>query len=1284
MKQKVVRLVLALSVLFGLGANAFAQGGATSAISGVVVDSTGGVVPGATITVKNEATNATFEAVSASNGAFTVPSLTVGSYTVTVQLQGFKTFVAKEIRVNAGGPSSIKATLEVGGLEQTVTVEAAAAMVQTTTSSVSKTIDLKQISNLPLASRNAIDFMQFLPGVVTASTVRNSSVNGLPQSSINITVDGLSVQDNYLKSSDGFFARMSPRLDSVEEVTVTTAGNGADSSGQGATQIKFATRSGSNQLSGSLYHYYQNDALNTNTYFNKRDNLAKPDLLLNQYGGRLGGPVVIPKLYDGHNKAFFFVNYEEFRQPSTSTLNRTVLTTGAAQGLFTYNITGGTRTVDLLKLAADNKQLATLDPTMSKLLADIRAAASPANGTITALTNPIQERFSWQTPVSSINRYPTVRMDYNLSDRHKLNGSFNFNDINSRPDTTNSRQASFPGFPVSGDQISDRYTVGANLRSTFGKNIVNEVRIGGSGGASLFSPGLNLGMYTGSTANQLGHVLSIGNGATNAGFAAAPSSREASTKIVGDTLSWQKGSHSITTGGEMTQVDLWLKNQSLTPTVAFDVITGDPALAMFTAANFPGSAAADVTNARNLYAMLTGRISAVTATSRLGADGKYIYAGEATQRGRQREFDVFLQDNWRARPDLSVNVGLRYVMQLPFYSTNDTYSTATLDSAWGISGNKEGCDPSNPTPATCNLFKPGTTPGVKPTLVNFSKGTKAFNTDWNNLAPSIGLNWTPAVSNGFLHRVIGNQGDTAFSAGFARSYNRNGIGDYSDVFGANQGITLDTSRNASLGNLGGLPRLLRNPGALDAPAFNDTPVYPATPVITGTVNLFDPNLQVPYSDTWTAGIQRSIGRKSAVVLRYVGTRSREQWTAYDFNAPNIIENGYLDEFKNAQKNLQANIAANRGATFKYFGAGTGTVPLPIYQAYFSGVNAANAGNAALYTSSNYTSTNFINPLAAYNPNPYTAAGTNANTGLDGDATRRANALAAGLPRNFFRANPDVLGGALVTGYGGYTKYNAMQVEFRRRLSDGLQVDANYSLGRGYGSSRYSFRVDRKLTRSSGAEGDVTHALKGTFVYDLPFGQGRHFGSNVGRVMDAVIGGWNISGTTRIQSGRLVDFGNVRMVGFTAKDLPGMYKVRKDSATGKVWILPQDVIDNTVKAFSTSASSATGYGALGAPTGKYFAPAMGPDCLETIAAGYGDCGTRSLIATGPKVFNLDMSVTKNVKLMHRASLQLRLDALNMTDFVAFTPVTGLGTSVDAFEITGATSGRTLQIVTRISW
>ena len=113
------------------------------------------------------------------------------------------------------------------------------------------------------------------PGVNTPGTARQSTVNGLPQGSINMTLDGVSIQDNYLKTSDGFFARVSPRLDAIEEVTLTSAGNGADSAGQGAVNIRFTTRSGSNQFKGNFFHTYQNDALNANTFFNNR-NLA-PD-----------------------------------------------------------------------------------------------------------------------------------------------------------------------------------------------------------------------------------------------------------------------------------------------------------------------------------------------------------------------------------------------------------------------------------------------------------------------------------------------------------------------------------------------------------------------------------------------------------------------------------------------------------------------------------------------------------------------------------------------------------------------------------------------------------------------------------------------------------------------------------------------------------------------------------------------------------------------------------------------------------------------------------------------
>ena len=221
----------------------------------------------------------------------------------------------------------------------------------------------------------------------------------------------------------------------------------------------------------------------------------------------------------------------------------------------------------------------------------------------------------------------------------------------------------------------------------------------------------------------------------------------------------------------------------------------------------------------------------------------------------------------------------------------------------------------------------------------------------------------------------------------------------------------------------------------------------------------------------------------------------------------------------------------------------------------------------------------------------------------------------------------------------------------------------------------------------GGEGGVTHALKGNWVYELPIGQGRHFGGNVGPWMDRLIGGWQIAGTFIFRSGQIVNFGNIRMIGFDVADLKEMYYFRKD-ADGIVTMLPQDVIDNSIKAFSVSASSATGYGSLGAPEGRYFAPANGPDCIETIANGYGDCGTRDVEIDSPWVKNVDLSIVKLVPIAGRVRAEFRLEMLNAFNIVNFSPVTGVGsTTATGYEVTGLTgltSARVTQLVFRVSW
>ncbi|HJR59853.1 MAG TPA: carboxypeptidase regulatory-like domain-containing protein [Vicinamibacterales bacterium] len=1279
MRPRLIRMLSPLALAAMLGSFAYAQGGTTSTLAGVAVDAAGGVVPGADVVVTHKATAVTQRAVTNADGAFSFPGLNIGTYSVAVTLQGFKAVLIDDVVLTSGAGANVRAVLEVGGVSEQVTVSSTSEIVQTQSSTISNTINTNQIMKLPLTSRSAMDFVTFMPGVSTPGGNRDSTINGLPQGSINITLDGVNIQDNTNKTGDGFFAIVSPRLDAMEEVTVTTAAQGSDGAGQGAVQIKFVTRSGTNQYSGSLFEFYRNDKLNANTWFNNRDGVDKAKLLQNQFGGRLGGPIAIPGLFDGRGKAFFFVNYEEFRQPADITRNRTVLNPLAQQGIYTYNDGGTMRQVNLLQLATNNGQVNTADPIVAALLTDIRTAT----GSVGALTDidPNLQRFTYNLAVTSLRRFPTARVDYNLTSSHRFSTSLNYNYFTDSPDTLNNRDASFPGFPVEAGQTSKRLSFSNSLRSTLSPQLVNEGRVAFSGAPVKFFSELNPAMYTGTLAGQGGFHLNfptVGSQLTAAGAVPAPQSRDATTLLVEDTLTWLNGTHSLSLGATWTQNDVWLKNSALIPQLTFGVISGDPAQGLFTAANFQGASAANLTAAQNLYALLTGRVSAITGDARINeSTGEYEFMGTGTQRARMRDAGLFVQDAWRVRPSLTINAGLRYELQLPFTPLNSSYSTATMADICGISGQNASGE--------CNLFQPGVTTGKKPEFINFGEGVRGYNIDYDNLAPSAGFAWTLGGRSGLLGTIFGpSDGDSVLRGGFSRSYNRNGMGDFTGQYAQNPGVVINASRSANLGNLNdgtGLPVLFRQGTRLGAPAFASTPVYPMTDSVAGDVNIFDPNIEVPYADSWSVGLQRAVSRNMAVEVRYVGTRSRQNWETLNYNEINIFENRFLDEFKLAQQNLQANLAANRGGNFAYFGPGTGTAPLPIIFSYFRG--AGDASNPALYTSANFSSNTFLTPLATFNPNPFGFAGN-----LFNDASRRTNAANAGLPANFFLVNPDLQGGADLTTNSATTDFNSLQVELRRRLSQGLQFQTSYVLGRATNSVFQTWRRPRYDVRNGGAEGDVTHAVKANVVYDFPFGQGRRFGASAGGLMERLIGGWQLGLTTRVQSGRLVDLGNVRVVGMSLGDVQDIFELRFDDSGKKVFMWPQDVIDNTVRAFSVSATSATGYSTLGTPTGRYFAPANGPDCIEVDnGADYGDCGTRSLVVTGPMFREVDLSLAKRVTVVGRSNFEFRLEMLNVFNRPNFVPVGGIGSDPVAFEVTGLTGtnpARVIQLVTRFNW
>jgi hypothetical protein len=1283
-----------LALMVAAGASVSAQT-TTSSISGTVVDSGGGAIPGAAVIVKNEA-GASFETVTNGEGVFSVPALPAGNYSITVSLTGFKTAVVSPVRLALGTPASVKVTLEVGQLTETVTVQSSSELINTQTATISSTLNSDQLNRMPTPTRNALNAVTFLPGVNTATTNRESRINGLPESFIQITLDGVSNNDNFLRSSDSFFASITPRQDAVEAVTVTSAVGGAQTGGSGVVSINFQTRSGTNRFSGSGYEYYRNPKLNSNYFFNELNGLPKNDVKLNQYGARAGGPVVIPGLYNGRGRAFFFVHYERINFPNSFTRTRVTLHPSALQGVFRYADDDQIREVNVLDLAARNGQVSAIDPTIGSMLNKINAATG-TTGALRATADPLLNNFVWLSPAELLEHQPTFKIDYNINDNHRLSGSSQVIWARRDPDYLNSADVRFPGAPNYRRFNSTRPLHAFSLRSTLSPNLVNEMRFGitALGGYSYFGNDATNGPAT--FADQGGFAIDLPNfsdpALTNWWTSNTPSWRSSPTYSFDTNLTWQKSTHSINAGGAFLRATARDNGQTMVSEIdlGFDEDL-DPAAGLFTTANFPGASSGQLDDAQSLYAMLTGRVSQINAQIALNPDtNRYELFAPRQREGRIDLYSAFIQDSWRASPTLTITGGLRWDVQMPFSSGNDIMSTVTLESLCGMSGLGPGG-----TYGKCRFNDPGASGGATPQFLRLTKNTLGYNTDWNNIGPSVQVAWRPNVQDGWLRRLLGDPEQATLRGGYSVGYERQGMSIFTGQFGANPGSTVNLDRsdlsnaeNALVRPGESWPVFLSQTARLTLPTFSPEPVYPLAvlPDRDSDLSGFAPDIKIASAHTWTVSFQRSISRDTAVEVRYVGTRGYDQWSELNWNSirgENLLNNGFLDEFRLAVANLQANNASgssSRRGSFAYFGPGTGTNPLPIYLAYLNG--RTNADTPSAYSGSSWRSTTFTGDLVHVSPSPVSSAAD-----LENSASRRENAIEAGLPANFFVLNPAV-DDVNVFDSGAFSDYHALQVELRRRLSRGLSANVNYQYAIEGGSAFDGFSFGRTMIPTP----NVRHAIKTQWDWTLPVGRGQRFGAEMHPVADAILGGWSFMGVGRIQA-RMVDFGNVRLVGMTPKDLQEMYEfeVRTDPATGlrSVFMLPDDVILNTRRAFSLSTTSATGYSSLGVPEGRYIAPANSAECIEVVN---GDCAPRTLLIRAPFFTRFDIGVQKRFPIRGTVNFEVRLDLLNVFDNINFNPVANPGDDEDIFQTTSAYTdpsntydpgGRIGQLMFRINW
>jgi hypothetical protein len=1223
-----------------------AQVSSSGQIVGTVQDASGAAVPGVELALKSTSTGNSQTATAAANGGFVFNTLPPGLYQLSASAKGFEKAVYDGIVVNTARTTDQLVVMKVGAVSETVEVSGAAPVLQTSSTTISNTVDQKALQDLPLTGRDTLPFALLSAGAQQGVTSRDSTFEGMPGGSINITLNGIANNAQRFKSGGtSFFAFVTPRLETVQEVTVSTSNLGADSTGQGAMQVQYVSKSGSNSFHGEAFWQHSNSALNANDWFNNANSIKRPVYIQNDQGGTIGGPVL-------KNRLFFFFSYAERITPSSGQYSATVLNSSAQAGNFSYVGTDNiTHSVNLLALAGRNGFPSTVNPIIGAQLQKIQAATS--SGALSP-SDLIRNQLVWTAPQPETDYYPMGRMDWLITPNLRFNVS-----------DTWSRNVNAPGFrgttlpgsfqrEQSYGQVANPYIATAGLTWTIKPNLVNDFNFGIQGTQETFNTGFNLSTFQ---PNLLTFPLGLASGLEEMNGLQEGNAFEARNNPVDnlfDNLKWEKGNHSISFGGN------WIRsymhdsnlNSAGIPSYTFGVNSADPVNAIFNAANLPAISSVNLQDATNLYALLTGRVNSVTINRNLNsATHQYANYQPVFTNELMTSFGLYVADSWRVTRNLTVNYGLRWDFQGDNENPNNVYTSPTPADLFGPSGSIGGANSITP-----NLFNPGSLQGVaNPSIYQRSK---AYNADFMNPAPHIGLAWNPNTQHGLLGSMLGDK-KTVFRAGYSLSYYSEGMLSFTDLVGSNPGTTQTATvspgvnfapGSLSIGNplpaATGFPQSFSFPLPLSNFAFNNQ-----------TVGSIDPNIKAPYVQTWSASIQREIKSGTVLEVRYAGNHGVNLWHAYNVNEVNIFENGFLNQFQAAQQNLAVNQASGRGATFANNGL-PGQAATPIFNSAFGGLPAAQG----------FANTNFVNLLQSGQ------AGALANNlaqtpsyfcNMVGNkfspCASRGSTTPGAYPINFFQLNPYVQTANLLSS-DSYSNYNSLQVELRQRVWHGLTYNANYTYSHSL-TDRYSKSVDniqnyttlrdRNLNKGP-SPFDLRHVLQVYGTYDIPFGKGRTFSVN-NRLVEAVAGGWTLGSIFRAQTGLPFELSS------------GQLTVNQQDS-GVVANVNASTLQSNVGTYKTGNPyvyflNPQTIGSDGRANSKFLA-------LPTTAGQFGS----NIFLYGPHFISDDLSIAKSVAILERLKMEIRAEMVNAFNHPIFQVPTGGTFGINGIDIAATTFGR----------
>jgi hypothetical protein len=1127
----------------------FAQTRTTGQIVGTVKDATGAVIPNAVVVLVDAGTGNTAETKSGGEGGFVFPNLQPGTYTITATAQGFQPVTLQKVEVLTSRSTDVTVQFQVAGLTEQIQVEGRSPVVETTSTTVANTVRNEEIAKLPLSGRNILGFALLVPGAAQSTGSRDSEYNGLPGGAINITLDGVNNNSQRFRSGGTSFFVFAPiRLGAIEEVTVSTAGLTSEAGAEGAVQVQFATKRGTNRFRGQVFDTIQHEGLNAQAFVDKAQGEEKTRLRQHEYGANFGGPIL-------RNKLFFFANFEQIYSPSENLLERTILTPEAQQGILRYvDSAGATRTFNLLDLARANGLPSTIDPYIASLFQQANATVGQGNLVPQTALHQNELRFIIKDE-PDINVYPSARVDYQASPSLAVRGILNlhYRDLPRTPP--------YPGLtPILNGFRSNYYIVSGGFDWTARSNLFNSVSAGIQSNYEEFFPQNQVNpsdFYTG----PFGLVVNLPLGMQSpvpTGQLFNP--RNNPVYNISNTLTWLKGRHTWTFGGTFRRTSDYDKGFIPPPNVTLGIANNDPAANVISLANIPGLRNADLGTARSLYALLVGRISNASGSMNVNPDTGQYEQIKVPRNEAQNIGGLYAQDQWRVKPTLTLNYGLRWELTGAVYNPNEAYSAPTVADLFG--------------PSTA-VFQPGVLNGVADPQIHLRP--KPYKGDFNNPAPNVGVAWNPDKPEGFLGRLLGK---SVYRGNFGISYYDEGLIAFESAAGngpgATQTLALPPFTPGSLNLQTPLPAFTRNPESFSFPV----PMSDLT--FTRGFATIDPDIKSPMIYNWTLGYQRELWRNAALEIRYVANRGRNIWRSYDLNETNIIENGFVDEFRNAQRNLQIN-QANGRTGFGNNGL-PGQMALPIFETAFG----ARGSQPALGSGASFTNANFIeqleqgeagglaNTLAGSGGQNFQYTCRLVGSNLPGCASRGYNAPGP-YPINFFQANPFAAGNVvrLLTDEAS-TEYNALQLQFRQRYHSGLSMTLNYTYAKAR-TDRYEIDTntqmeyrtlrDKELNWGPTAY-DLRHIFQAYGTYELPIGRNRRFAIN-NPVLDQILGGWSTSTIVRVQTGRpfLLTSGRntlnqedagVILNGITVDELQKMLTV-SPSEDGRVFYLDQRLI-----------------------------------------------------------------------------------------------------------------------------